>query len=71
MTAPDNRLVTEFGEPRETFALFTAEEADQLWALFSQAILAHHDGLDASMDKVLGVLPRLMRAPARKILLGR
>ncbi|MGV9616970.1 hypothetical protein [Nocardia xishanensis] len=71
MTEPKSELLAELAEPREIIDQLTDEEATTLLTLLRRAEQQQRHSLDAAIDAGFGVLPRLVRIPARKILFGR
>lgn len=58
------------GEDLEVVSLLSEAESSELLDLFEDARRRQQESLDASLDVVLGHLPRLLRGSARKILFG-
>ena len=63
-------LQSELDQTVDALKLLTAVETAELHGMFTRARADQRQALDAAMAEVLGHLPRLIRAPARKILLG-
>ncbi len=68
MTA--NPLTDRLGEPREVLAQLTPAESRLLATLIDTARARQAESLDAALESTLAALPRLIRIPARKILMG-
>jgi ABC-type branched-subunit amino acid transport system ATPase component len=65
-----NALERELGEPREIFAKLTAEEAELLVRLIERRRVSNRRSLDKAIDEVMGMLPRLVRPAAKKVMFG-
>ncbi|WP_227980384.1 hypothetical protein [Nocardia spumae] len=71
MTEATAELLAEIGGPPEVIAQLDQHEAATILALFACARQNQRRSLDRAIDDALGVLPRLIRIPARKILFGK
>ncbi|MDJ0392664.1 hypothetical protein QMK17_04900 [Rhodococcus sp. G-MC3] len=72
MTTPQpNPLLTELRGPRGVLEKLTADESQHLLDLLLRSKEVEKRRLDAAIDVGLGVLPRLLRIPAKKILFGK
>lgn len=60
----------QLAEPADVLAKIPAGGVAELNELLSAAASAEHEELLRAIDEVLGVLPRLTRPAARKILFG-
>ncbi len=64
-------LLAELGEPADVLRRLDPAEAATLLELVQAARRTRQQRLEAAVDDAIGVLPRLMRIPARKILFGK
>ncbi|MFF2083972.1 hypothetical protein ACFVVM_09350 [Nocardia sp. NPDC058176] len=65
-------LLTELGgEPADVIRRLTPEEAVTVLTLYLSTKQKRRRDLDTAIDDILGVLPRLVRIPARKIMFGK
>lgn len=71
MPGPKAELLELLGEPREVLDQLTDAEAEALHRLILRARREQQACLSAAIDSALQVLPRLIRIPARSILLGK
>lgn len=64
-------LLAELGEPADVLRRLDPDEAATLLALVRAARRIRQQRLETAVDDAIGVLPRLVRIPARKILFGK
>ena len=63
-------LRRQLGADLEVLGQLTEPECAELLTMIEDVRSAQRQALDASLGDVLGKLPRLVRAPARKIIFG-
>lgn len=69
-TSEINATTGSAGQCPDVFASLSDQERELLSEMLRNAKLAQRQQLNASLEGALGVLPRLLRGTARKILFG-
>lgn len=65
-----NALERQLHEPRGILAKLTPEEAELLVHLVAKRRVSNQRSLDRALDELMGMLPRLVRPAARRIMFG-